>query len=188
MPRVVARVGCLMWLAAVAAPRAQTRVNPDAKSLADLSERIKAYMELHQKIETTLPKLPKEAPAEQLDSYQNQLANLIKGARRTARQGDIFTADSRAVIRRFLHTVFSAPDGRKLLASIMDENPGPLKIQINGRYPDTAPVTTMPQEVLQTLPVLPDELEYRFIGRRLVLLDAHAHIIVDYIDDALPRP
>jgi hypothetical protein len=188
MRHALARVVCLLWLASVASPRAQgTRVNPDAKSLADLSGRIKAYKQLHQKIETTLPKLSNEATAEQLDAYQRQLGNLIKGARSGAKHGDVFTSDSRAVIRRLLAGVFAGPDGHKLLASINDDNPGPLTIQVNGRYPDAAPLTTMPEQVLQNLPVLPDELEYRFIGRRLILLDAHAHLIVDYVDDALPR-
>jgi hypothetical protein len=41
--------------------------------------------------------------------------------------------------------------------------------------------------VLAALPKLPEEVEYRFVGDRLILLDAHGHIIVDYIEDALPR-
>jgi hypothetical protein len=187
MRNAIARVVCVMGLTATAAAAQGTRVNPDAKSLADFSGRVKAYMELHQKIESTLPKLPKEATPEQLDDYQRQLGNLIRGARRTAKPGDLFTSDVRAVIRRLMLSVFSGTDGHNLLASVMDENPGPLKIQVNGRYPDTVPLSTMPPQVLQGLPVLPDELEYRFIGRRLILMDAHAHLIVDYVDDALPR-
>ena len=38
----------------------------------------------------------------------------------------------------------------------------------------------MPPQVLQALPKLPEELEYRFIGDRLILFDIHAHIIVDH--------
>jgi hypothetical protein len=68
----------------------------------------------------------------------------------------------------------------------MDENPGPIKLQVNSRYPDTVPLATMPPQVLAALPRLPEDLEYRFIGTRLVLLDVHADIIVDYIDDAMP--
>jgi hypothetical protein len=34
---------------------------------------------------------------------------------------------------------------------------------------------------------LPPELEYRFINDNLILLDAHAHIIVDYLTGAVPR-
>jgi hypothetical protein len=41
--------------------------------------------------------------------------------------------------------------------------------------------------VLQGLPALPEELEYRFIGNRLILMDVHAHLIADFVDNALPR-
>jgi hypothetical protein len=40
---------------------------------------------------------------------------------------------------------------------------------------------------LQTLPKLSDDMEYRFIGDRIVLVDVHAHVIADFIDDALPK-
>jgi hypothetical protein len=30
-------------------------------------------------------------------------------------------------------------------------------------------------------------MEYRFIGDDLILLDTHAHVIADFIEDALPR-
>ena len=69
----------------------------------------------------------------------------------------------------------------------MDENPGRLRLRVNGRYPDAVPLSTVPPQVLQGLPKLPEELEYRFIGDRLILIDIHAHIIVDLIDDAFPR-
>jgi hypothetical protein len=41
--------------------------------------------------------------------------------------------------------------------------------------------------VLQTLPKLTEDLEYRFIDDWLILLDVHAHVIADFIPDALPR-
>ena len=49
------------------------------------------------------------------------------------------------------------------------------------------PVTTVPPQVLAALPKLPEDLEYRFIGDRLILHDIHAHTIVDLIDDAIPH-
>jgi hypothetical protein len=33
---------------------------------------------------------------------------------------------------------------------------------------------------------LPEELEYRFINRDLVLYDGHANLIVDFVRDAIP--
>jgi hypothetical protein len=34
---------------------------------------------------------------------------------------------------------------------------------------------------------MPEELEYRFVGSSLVILDSHAHIIVDFVPHALTR-
>ena len=82
--------------------------------------------------------------------------------------------------------MFAGPDGAALRASIMDENPGKITLAVNSRYPDTVPLSTVPPQVLQGLPKLPEEMEFRFIGRHLILMDVHAHIIVDLIENALP--
>jgi hypothetical protein len=77
-----------------------------------------------------------------------------------------------------------------LKASIMDENPvtpAAIKLTVNSRYPDTVPLTTVPPQVLQTMPKLTEDLEYRFIGDWLILLDVHAHVIADFIEDVLPK-
>jgi hypothetical protein len=137
-----------------------------------------------------LPALPKEATPQQIDGNQRALEQLVRKERAGAKQGEIFTAEARPVILRLLATVFGGPDGKNLKASIMDENPvDPLKLKVavNARYPDTVPLTTIPPEVLQTLPKLTEDLEYRFVGDWLILLDTHAHVIADYIPDALPK-
>jgi hypothetical protein len=165
-----------------------TRVNPNARALADFQEEIDEYIELHRKLASTLPSLPKEATPVAIDQRQRALAALIQKARRNAKVGDIFERDSRPVIRKLLYGVFMAPDGKHLRAAIKDENPaGAVKLTINGRYPDTFPLSTVPPQVLQVLPPLPDELEYRFIETTLILLDSDAHIIVDYLTAAVPR-
>ena len=146
-------------------------------------------MAVHEKVHEKggVPGLPKETTPEEIDKYQRALARAIQQLRPRAKPGEIFTKEIRAYFRRQLDSVFGGPEGRGLRASIMDENPGPIKLQINGRYPDTVPLATMPPQVLAALPKLPEELEYRFIGERLILLDEPAHLIVDYIDDALPN-
>ena len=44
----------------------------------------------------------------------------------------------------------------------------------------------MPPDLLAALPKLPEEFEFRFVGDRLILLDKHAHLVVDYVDNVLP--
>ena len=36
------------------------------------------------------------------------------------------------------------------------------------------------------LPALPDNLQYLFVGRHIVLLDGDTQLIVDYVDNVLP--
>lgn len=164
----------------------QPTVNADAQALASLQERVKVYMALHNKLEGTLPSLSKDASPQEIDQHQRAMATLVQNARRTARHGDMFTPESRRVIRKLMNRVFGGPDGRQLRDSIMDENPGNLQFTVNSRYPDTVPLSTVPPQVLAGLPKLPDELEFRFLGRRLILMDVHAHIILDFVDNALP--
>lgn len=159
----------------------------DAAALATMNDRLKSYIEVHIKLEAGLPKLTAEATPVQRDNYQRQLEKLVRAARATAKQGDLFTPEAQPVIKRLLATVFAGPDGQQLKASIMDENPVSVKLAVNGRYPDSVPISTMPPQVLQTLPKLNEELEYRFIGDNLIILDVHAHVIADFIENALPR-
>src|SRR5690606_38021637 len=98
--------------------------------------------------------------------------------------GDILTPAARRHLRGMLAKVLNGPDGASLKATIMDENPGKIALSVNSRYPDGIPVSTVPPQVLAVLPRLPEELEYRFIGNRLILLDVHAYTVVDYMDDA----
>jgi hypothetical protein len=162
----------------------------DAQALATMIDRLKDYVDLRAKIERSLPNLPKEATPQQIDQNQRGLEKLVREARATAKPGDIFTPEARPVIQRLLASVFGGPDGMQLKASIMDESqaaPSAAKLTVNGRYPDTVPLTTVPPQVLQTLPKLTEDLEYRFIGDSLILLDVHAHVIADFIEDVLPK-
>jgi hypothetical protein len=156
------------------------------KVIADFMERVKAYVALHKKIEDSLPRLPKEATPKQIDDNQRAFAALIQKARASAKRGDIFTPEMSAYVKRVLARVFGGAEGKQLRASIMDENVKPMTLKVNQPYSDEIPLTTMPPEVLQTLPSLPEEMEYRFVGEHLILLDPHAHIIVDFVVDALP--
>ena len=169
------------------AQSAPERVNTDAKTLADFQERIKVYVELHQKIEGKLPSLPKEATPQQIDQNQRELGRLIREARAGAKRGEVFTPDMEAFVRGMMNSLFGKAQGAQLRASIMDENPMSVKLIVNGRYPDEVPLATMPPQVLKTMPEMPEELEYRFVADNFVILDVHAHVIVDFMPNVLPK-
>ena len=161
----------------------------DAAALATMNDRLKDYLALHTKLEATLPKLPTDATPIQIDANQRQFEALMRKTRATAKQGDIFTPEAQPVIVRLMATVFGGPDGAQLKKSITDESPerkgAPLVV--NARYPDDVPVSTVPPQILQTLPKLTEDLEYRFVHDDLILLDAHAHVVADFIPNVFPK-
>ena len=177
----------LVGIVVVAAMDQTPPVNPNAKTIAEFQKRVEAYSAMHKKLESTLPALSKESTPEQIDGHQRNLAGLVAKERITAKQGDLFTLEMQAMVRDLIKQVFVKGDAKLLRASIMDENPGPVKLTINGRYPDTVPMASMPTDVLKGLPPLPEELEYRFVGETLVLFDPHAHTIADFVPNALPK-
>jgi hypothetical protein len=180
-------------IAALAAPAitpqaAAPRVNPNAKAIAEFQKEVAEYVGLHRELKATLPKLPKEATPAAVDEHQRALGRLIQQARKNEGVGHIFTRDARPVLRRLLYGLFTGPNGKSLHEAVMEENPGEtVKLVVNGRYPDTFPLSSVPPQILKALPALPEELEYRFIQTSLIILDVDAHIIVDYLTGAVPR-
>jgi hypothetical protein len=161
------------------------RVNPTAATVSEFEKRLDAYAALHKKLEASLPKLPTDATPQQIDQNQRALGNLIAQARANAKPGDLFTPDMQRLVRRLCADVFKGSAGREAERQVHDE-PHPITPEINKRYPDVVPLSTMPLRVLAELPKLPDELEYRFIHRHLILMDVHAHIMLDYVLNAIP--
>jgi hypothetical protein len=161
-------------------------VNPDAATVADFMQRVADYAKLHKKLDDTLQAVPRDSnPVEFLD-HQRALAGLIQKERGSAKPGDICPQAMRTLMRRVLAGVFRGPNGRQIKHSILDEYTGHVRLEINGQYPERVPFASVPPEILQALPKLPDLLEYRFIGERLILLDVEAHVIVDFIEHVFP--
>lgn len=161
-------------------------VNPDAHAQQAFLDRVSQYVRVRAQVEQKLPKLPDKAESEQIDGHKKALREGLRQARKAAKPGDLFQSDTAALIRKLVAQA-SKRDGAAPRAAIEEENPGQRRITINGEYPEGQPVATVPPQVLTALPRLPDEeIEYRFMGRRLILLDTRARMIVDYMDKALP--
>jgi hypothetical protein len=163
-----------------------TPANPGAVAMVDFQKRVKAYLALQAKAKAGLPALATDATPEQIHAHQFALAARIRASRAEAQPGDVFEPEIQTAVRTLMAQVFGGPEGKQLKADIMDENPGRIRIAVNERYPDNVPLSTVPPQVLAGLPPLPKELEYRFLGSALILFDSEAHIIVDFMDNAIP--
>jgi hypothetical protein len=180
-----AAAGVLLLFASVDASEQRTtqQVNPKAATLAEFTKRVDAYVEVHRKLEGTLPKLPEQTDPYQIDKHERALGRLIQEARKTAKPGDIFTPAMQRLVRSLLVPIFRGADGRQLKAEILDnEYKGNVKLAVNARYPDDVPISTVPPQVLAQLPKLPEQLEYRFVQNHMILFDPHAHIIADFVE------
>lgn len=71
-------------------------------------------------------------------------------------------------------------------AAMLEVPEGPLP-GINKNYPDRAALPTVPPLLLGNLPRLPDNLQYRFFGQHLVILDGDTEIVVDYVPNGVPH-
>jgi len=160
--------------------------SPDSPAAAEFVKRVDAYVTLHRKLEATLPARPDKPTPEQIDQAQRGLFTLLQSARSNARQGDLFTPAMTTFVKGVLAPLLEGPAGDRLRASLMDENVKELPLKVNQRYPDGIPLATMPPRLLKALPELPEQMEFRFVASQFVLLDTHAHLIVDFIPNALP--
>ena len=168
-------------------PPTQARVNADAQILTDFKSRIDKYMELHNKLEKESPPLKETKEAAKIQASQDTLAAKIRTARATAKQGDIFTPEVRELFRRLMYPETKGTTGQQNKAA-MKEEAGELKavvLKVNARYPDSAPLMTVAPDILAALPKLPEDLEYRFVQKNMILLDTHANVIVDFIPNAI---
>jgi hypothetical protein len=160
------------------APRFKVEVFGDA--MADFSARVSAYAELRQGLMKGLPPLTVGTPAD-VRTAVHALAERIRVARANARQGDVFTPTISREMKNALVPIID----RNTWADLVDDNPGEFSKKINGSYPETRPFSTVPANILAILPRLPDDIEYRFLGPHLCLLDTRANLIVDWIPYAI---
>lgn len=167
-------------------PQSQA-ANPDAPILRDFHDRIEQYMALHRKVAKEVPRLKETDDPGKIDATQTAIAAKIREARAGAGPGEIFTPDIRRVFRRLMYPELTGPDAAGTKAALREEKSEMkhVPLAVNAEYPDTAPLPTVPPNLLAALPTLPEDLEYRIVGRNLILHDIDANIIVDYIENAI---
>ena len=189
-----------VWLAVACAPstpHAQTpqmpkgtNTNPDAKMIADFNAKVEAYNALRRDLGKKSAPLKETADPAAIQLAEKTLAANIRTARANVKRGDIFTPATEAMFRRLLRPQVSgggseAADNK---AIIKDDAPAPKEVpfKVNGEYPKDAPLSTVPPDVLKALPQLPENLQYRFVGKHLILYCSQGNLIVDYMLNALP--
>jgi hypothetical protein len=169
---------------AVAVPQ-QKPANPQAAALVAFSERLNDYVKLREDLGHKLEPLTPTPSASELAVRQEALAAALRNARRQARPGDLIPPEVQGLIRDAVLADFAKRQPLVRRAALLDVPAGPLP-GINRTYPEQAALATVPPLLLANLPRLPDNLQYRFFGRHVVILDGDVEIIIDYVRNALP--
>ena len=157
------------------------------KDLSDFTTRVEAYVTLHRQIERTVPQQEIFTNPEEGHRAATELAQALRAVRPHAREGDIFSPVAAMKLRNVIRKALSVNDVSA--AALLERNradtdetaPAPM---VNEAFSWTL-ANAMPPFMLQALPDLPDELQYQFVGRDLVLIDIHANLVVDILRDAL---
>lgn len=158
----------------------------ETRGFQEFHDRVEAYEKLHKEAEKSLPKLKKKNRAEAIAVRQEALVNKIRELRSNARQGDVFTPSATEAITRTIKAVFAGPEAREVRRTIQAGEPlKGFEVQVNQRYPDDMPFTTVPPTLLRKLPELSEEVAYRILGPSLLLIDRKADMIVDFIPNAI---
>ena len=152
----------------------------DPETLAEFNRRVEDYAALRARLEKGLPPLVVTTNPDEIEDFEHRLAERIDDAR-GSRRGQIFIPSMEGQVKRMLGTQVDPG----ALALIMEDGPGEIDVDINETYSKKYPLATMPPKLLLLLPDLPKDLEYRFVGRHLILRDARANIVIDEIPFAI---
>jgi hypothetical protein len=181
-------VACLFAAgsAAPAGPRAQA---DDA--LRAFTSATREYVAIHRRLEQQLDPVTLTSRPEDVYRAIEQMSVAMRTARPQARQGEFFTRDVSAVLRSRIHAALAvrglARDDVRAAEAAEGVDGTSVPLRVNEPFPWMVSTQMFPC-VLDALPALPPELQYRIVGDHLVLIDLHAGLIVDVLTNALHAP
>jgi len=156
----------------------------DAAVVQDFEARVTKYLQQREQKAGSLP--GPTTSASKLQNTRDGMRARIEANRAGAKQGDIFTPKISAYLHRQIASTFHSKRGSGVQASLQHSEPQKVTLHVNQPYPDGLPLQSMPPTLLLKLPKLPKELQYRIVGRDLVLLDTEPNLVVDILPDAIP--
>jgi hypothetical protein len=162
----------------------------DAAALQQWTLNLEDYSVLREQAARVAPPPRLPASATELLRAEATFAAEIRARRPAAQVGDLFTFDVRRTFRKLIaraiteHQIVLADLLADLVSDIVASSEGPV---VNQRLPWQLGAA-IPPCLLAALPPLPKELQYRLVGRDLVLIDLDANLVIDILPEALPRP
>ncbi len=184
---IAALVAVVMVLSSSAAVRSQ-QTAAEELALQRFHQAVGEYVSLHRRLEESLPPLRPTSDSREIRQAVERMATAVRSARGAARAGDIFSPEIERLLRlEIVQTLVERGDDVAALLEDIDAE-APLDAVppfVNGPIP-WASGAMMPPVVLNAMPPLPAELQYRLAGHDLLLVDLHAELVIDILPRALP--
>ena len=144
------------------------------------------YMALRQSLEGHMPSLQISGDIQNIREAVAARGATIRRARAQAQRGDVFNAQVSLLFRTRIQQILtmSADSVAELMREMNEHGRAAPPPAVNGAFSWTTAAAT-PPAVLRALEPLPDELQYRFVGPDLVLIDVDANLVIDVLPGAL---
>ena len=175
---IVMTMASLVW--------AQPTNDADKRIALEFEGRVREYTQRREQIEETMPKLRKQATAEEIEAHKKELLQKVLAERKGAVKGTIFTPEAQRYIRSVIATQYKGREKIQLRKELSEAENAAVPVKVSAVYPETAELLEMPPTLLLALPQLPKQVRYRFVGTNLLIVDRENHLIVDYMTNALP--
>ncbi|HEY6212126.1 MAG TPA: metallophosphoesterase, partial [Vicinamibacterales bacterium] len=196
-PRPIAvLVGCLIGSAACA-PYLPPTVVPAARSpgLEAFRAALKAYIDETQPFrreaaitgDAAVNQTSADGSEAAIRLRQRSLADAIRiTVRPNAQEGDVLSPAVADLIRQELSEAFAGAKADIIRDGLQDQNEGLSVGSIEVTINQMVALPRLPPVLLESLPQLPQQVEFAFTGRTLILRDVDADVVVDVIRDAFP--
>lgn len=149
--------------------------------ITEFLARVADYVEIRRQVAAGVVGPAFCSDPEELTRQAAQLAAAIRDARPLATEGTIFTPRVAVFLKAQI-----AHAARAAAYLTIPVDPDDVLLEMHAALPWGAGRLPSPL-LVDALPALPYELEYRFVGRHLVLLDVETNLVVDVLRDALPE-
>lgn len=166
---------------------AQPPANEVGAATKAFLDRMQEYVTYHNNVEKMVPPLKETNDPIKISEREKALGAALIKQRPDAKQGDFFVKAYQPVLEKLIRDDFakrSMTDRKALIVEL----PKGVKVGVNQLYPTTLPLATFPANLLKALPELPPELEYRIVGRDLILRDVTGNVVVDILPNVFAIP
>lgn len=160
-------------------------VNERGAATKAFLDRIQEYLAFHKRVDATVPSLKQTDDPAQITRREAALGAAIIKHRPNAKEGDFFIKEYQPYVREIIADDFAKRSAEDLRAMIV-ELPKGVTVKVNSLYPTSLPLLSFPARLLKLLPELPPELEYRIVGRHLILRDVKANVVIDVMRNVFP--